>query len=195
MTIERIGTIRNRIVADHRQRAARSPPPVAEPARPSDVPTITTVDPATGADLATYDTHDEAAVDAALGRPTRRTWLVPRPLAERTDLLRSVGKLLTERREEYAALITAEMGKPLAEALAEIDKCAWNCEIVADSAPGWLADHEVASRGRPVVAVLRAARRRLRGDAVELPVLAGAPLRERRARRRQRGGAQALART
>ena len=37
------------------------------------------------------------------------------------------------------------MGKPIAEALAEIDKCAWNCEVVADLAPGWLADHEVAS--------------------------------------------------
>ncbi len=41
--------------------------------------------------------------------------------------------------------MTAEMGKPLAEALAEVDKCAWNCEIVAELAPGWLADHEVAS--------------------------------------------------
>ena len=37
------------------------------------------------------------------------------------------------------------MGKPLAEALAEVDKCAWNCEVVADAAAGWLADHEVAS--------------------------------------------------
>ena len=37
------------------------------------------------------------------------------------------------------------MGKPLAEALAEVDKCAWNCDVVADAAPGWLADHEVAS--------------------------------------------------
>ena len=37
------------------------------------------------------------------------------------------------------------MGKPLAEALGEIDKCAWNCEVVAEHAAGWLADHEVPS--------------------------------------------------
>lgn len=110
------------------------------------MPTITTVDPATGRDLTTYDAVDEAGIDLALARAHEAylTWSQV-ALAERTDLLRRVGKLLTERREEYAALITAEMGKPLAEALAEVDKCAWNCEVVADLAPGWLADHEVAS--------------------------------------------------
>ena len=108
--------------------------------------TLTTVDPATGADLATYDVHDEDAVDAALAaaHAAYDVWSLV-PLAERCDLLRSVGKLLVERREEYAALITSEMGKPLAEALAEVDKCAWNCDVVAESAPSWLADHEVAS--------------------------------------------------
>jgi succinate-semialdehyde dehydrogenase/glutarate-semialdehyde dehydrogenase len=108
--------------------------------------TITTVDPATGRDLATYDVFDEAAVDGALGSAYAafQTWSA-RPLPERTSLLTSVGKLLTERREEYAALVTAEMGKPLAEALAEIDKCAWNCDVVAELAPGWLADHVVPS--------------------------------------------------
>ena len=110
------------------------------------MPTITTFDPATGRELATYDAHDEAAVAAALaGAHAAYLGWSARPLGERTDLLRAVGKLLTERREEYAALMTAEMGKPLAEALAEVDKCAWNCEVVADSAPEWLADHEVAS--------------------------------------------------
>ena len=108
--------------------------------------TITTVDPATGLDLATYDVFDEAQVDATLASAYAafQTWSA-RPLPERTALLSSVGKLLTERREEYAGLITAEMGKPLAEALAEIDKCAWNCDVVAELAPGWLADHLVES--------------------------------------------------
>ena len=107
---------------------------------------VVTRNPATGQELARYAAHDEAAVESALasayaaGRLWRET-----DLAERLTLLRAVGKLLTERREEYAALITAEMGKPVTEALAEVDKCAWNCAVVAELAPGWLADHEVLS--------------------------------------------------
>jgi len=110
------------------------------------VSTITTVNPATGGNLATYDAFDEAEIDTALARAhaAYEEWS-PVPVTGRLDLLRRVGKLLTERRDEYAALITAEMGKPLAEALAEVDKCAWNCDVVADSAAAWLADHEVAS--------------------------------------------------
>lgn len=107
---------------------------------------VVTRNPATGEVLATYDAHDEAGVEAALAATyaASQAWAAT-PLDDRLALLRGVGKLLTERREEYAALITAEMGKPLAESLGEVDKCAWNCEVVADLAPGWLADHEVAS--------------------------------------------------
>src|SRR6478609_9781874 len=107
---------------------------------------VVTRNPATGEELASYDAHDEAGVEAALAATyaASSVWAAT-SLDDRLTLLRGVGKLLTERREEYAALITAEMGKPLAEALGEVDKCAWNCEVVADLAPGWLADHEVES--------------------------------------------------
>ena len=107
---------------------------------------VVTRNPATGAELWGYDAHDAAGVEQALAEvyAGSSVWAAT-PLDDRLDLLRGVGKLLTERREEYAALITAEMGKPVTEALGEIDKCAWNCEVVADLAPGWLADHEVAS--------------------------------------------------
>jgi succinate-semialdehyde dehydrogenase/glutarate-semialdehyde dehydrogenase len=106
---------------------------------------LTTVDPATGRTLAGYDTDDWTRIDAALGAAAGAAagWAAT-PLADRLDLLRHAGKLLTERRTRYAALITAEMGKPVTEALAEIDKCAWNCAVVADRAAGWLADQEVA---------------------------------------------------
>jgi succinate-semialdehyde dehydrogenase/glutarate-semialdehyde dehydrogenase len=107
---------------------------------------VTTRNPATGEKLHRYPAHDAAGVEQALTDVAAAVpvWAAT-PLEERLGLLRSVGKLLTERREEYAVLITAEMGKPVTEALGEIDKCAWNCEVVAELAPGWLADHEVAS--------------------------------------------------
>ncbi len=107
---------------------------------------VVTRNPATGAVLASYPAHDEAGVEEVLAQVHAASvvWAAT-PLEERLGLLRRVGTLLTERREEYAALVTAEMGKPLAESLGEIDKCAWNCAVVADLAPGWLADHEVAS--------------------------------------------------
>ncbi|GAA0456717.1 succinate-semialdehyde dehydrogenase [Actinoplanes capillaceus] len=110
------------------------------------MPEVVTRDPATGRELGRYPAHDEAAVEQALAETAAAApgW-AGTPLGERLALLRTVGTLLTERRDEYAALITAEMGKPLTESLAEIDKCAWNCSVVADLAPDWLADRVIES--------------------------------------------------
>jgi len=110
------------------------------------VSTFSTRNPASGEVLATYESFSFEAVDAALESAHQAsTGWGATALPERLDLLRRVGKELSAQRDELALLITREMGKPLAEALGEIDKCAWNMEIVAEHAPGWLADHEVAS--------------------------------------------------
>ncbi|XVX19785.1 aldehyde dehydrogenase family protein [Actinomycetota bacterium] len=107
---------------------------------------IVTVDPASGEELARYEAFTPDQVSEALeaAHAAYLQWSGTTH-EERAALLRQVGRLLTERREEYAALITSEMGKPLPEALGEIDKCALNCEIVAERAHEWLADHEAAS--------------------------------------------------
>ncbi len=107
---------------------------------------VRTVDPASGAPLASYAAHGWGEVSGALddARSAYTEWS-RLELASRLALLVRVGELLTERRDEYAALITAEMGKPLSEALGEIDKCAFNCQVVSELAPGWLADSVVPS--------------------------------------------------
>ncbi|MEP9385172.1 aldehyde dehydrogenase family protein [Nocardioides cheoyonin] len=107
---------------------------------------VVTRNPATGEVLATYPAHDEAGIEQAIAETyaAAQVWR-DTALEDRLALLRSVGKLLSERREEYAALITAEMGKPITEALGEIEKCVWNCETVTENAPQWLADHELVS--------------------------------------------------
>ena len=67
------------------------------------------------------------------------------PVAERMALLRQVAQALREDKARLALLITLEMGKPLAEALGEVEKCAWNFDFYADAAPGFLQDQVVAS--------------------------------------------------
>jgi succinate-semialdehyde dehydrogenase/glutarate-semialdehyde dehydrogenase len=73
-------------------------------------------------------------------------------LAERCELMRQAATVLRGRAEEFAHLITLEMGKPIREARAEIEKCAWGCEFYAAEGPGYLADEEITSdAGRSLV--------------------------------------------
>ncbi|WP_027930215.1 NAD-dependent succinate-semialdehyde dehydrogenase [Amycolatopsis thermoflava] len=107
---------------------------------------IVSTDPATGAELARFTPHTAAEVDAALDRAVaaQREWRV-RPITERVELLRAIARVLRDGKEKYARLITAEMGKPVTEAEAEIEKCAVTCEHYAEHAPDYLADRSVAS--------------------------------------------------
>jgi succinate-semialdehyde dehydrogenase/glutarate-semialdehyde dehydrogenase len=54
--------------------------------------------------------------------------------------LSRVASVLRRDKEALGRLITLEMGKPLAEAIGEVEKCAWNFDFYSQSAPGYLAD-------------------------------------------------------
>jgi succinate-semialdehyde dehydrogenase/glutarate-semialdehyde dehydrogenase len=101
---------------------------------------IATVDPSTGRTVHTFEPHDAAAVDAALGRASAaaRAWRRV-PVAERAALVGVIGALLDERREDYARLMTLEMGKPIQPARDEAAKCASACRYYAENAERFLA--------------------------------------------------------
>jgi succinate-semialdehyde dehydrogenase/glutarate-semialdehyde dehydrogenase len=109
--------------------------------------TLRSVNPATGEELAAFDEHLASELDRALAdadaaqRAWRRT-----SFGERSRVLLEAARLLRERGPEYARLATLEMGKPIAEAEAELDKCAWNCEFYAQQAERLLADELVETQ-------------------------------------------------
>ena len=78
------------------------------------------------------------------------------------------------------------MGKPITAAEAEVEKCAAACDHFADHAAAYLATRSVADATPSSYVALRPARRGAGDHAVELPVLAGLPLRRPRADGRQR---------
>ncbi len=106
---------------------------------------ITTINPATGEQLETYQTHDDDAVAWKLARAWT-FWIEewrPTTVDDRVKVLARAADRLDERRDQYAELITREMGKPIAQSRAEIDKCVWLCRHYVDAAGGYLAPRTV----------------------------------------------------
>jgi succinate-semialdehyde dehydrogenase / glutarate-semialdehyde dehydrogenase len=108
--------------------------------------TLRSINPATDELIREYPAHSSAEVveiaDAAhaafLG--WRRSGF-----PERADRMLALAQRLRARREDCAALMTTEMGKPIAAARAEVDKCAWVCEYYAAHAQQMLAPEPVAT--------------------------------------------------
>lgn len=98
-------------------------------------------DPATGELIASHPFISDAELDVLLDRSRAgfAAWSAQTP-AQRAEALRRMAAILRRDREPLAALATAEMGKVLAESLAEIEKCALQCEWYADHGPQWLRD-------------------------------------------------------
>jgi succinate-semialdehyde dehydrogenase / glutarate-semialdehyde dehydrogenase len=65
------------------------------------------------------------------------------PFAQRSEWLRAAAVLLKAKQQEFAELMTLEMGKPITQAIAEVQKCALVCEYYAEQAPQFLADEWV----------------------------------------------------
>ena len=114
--------------------------------------TIESLEPSTEVVRARFDPTSKTDVDAAIAAADAafREWREV-PIPERAVPMRSLARILRERKDRYARLMTTEMGKPITEALAEIEKCAWNCEFYAEHAAAFLADERVETNARQSV--------------------------------------------
>src|SRR5437588_4419886 len=110
---------------------------------------ISAVNPATEEVIASFDAFGRDEVEMALAE-THDAFLEwrDRPIAERAVPMRALARLLRERSERYARLATLEMGKPIVEAKAEIEKCAFGADHFAQNAARYLADEEIRANAR-----------------------------------------------
>lgn len=109
---------------------------------------IHTINPATGQALATYSGWDRTRIDQAVDAAHSAAAEWGRgPLRIRQAAVRRLAEQLRARKDEYAALITAEMGKPLGEAAGELEKSAVTAIYYADNAERLLGDEKIAVDG------------------------------------------------
>ena len=111
--------------------------------------TIKAINPATGEAFASYQEMTDDGLRDAIGRAHdaflawRRT-----DFASRARLMQQAAKVLRDNSGKYAHLMAQEMGKPIRDGVAEIQKCAAACDYYADNAERFLAPESIKTEAR-----------------------------------------------
>lgn len=103
---------------------------------------IQSINPATGKIIKTYKPHSDTDIEFSLQRG-QESFLTHKntDMESRQQKMRGVADYLEDNKDEYALLMTREMGKLYSASIAEVEKCALLCRYYADHAPEFLADH------------------------------------------------------
>ncbi|UOF02085.1 aldehyde dehydrogenase family protein [Bdellovibrio reynosensis] len=111
---------------------------------------FSTVNPATGEVLKSYKhiSFDKAEKVIADANDDFKVWRKT-SFAERSDVLKKLADGLRKHKAEFAELMHLEMGKLVAEAKAEIDKCIMTCEYYAESGPSMLQNQKATPSTYP----------------------------------------------
>jgi succinate-semialdehyde dehydrogenase/glutarate-semialdehyde dehydrogenase len=96
---------------------------------------LTAVNPANGKTIRTHEEHSTREVEEKVNAAHRAffSWRET-SFHKRVEKLRNAARILADQKEEYATLMATEMGKPVRDGRAEIEKCAWVCDYYADNA-------------------------------------------------------------
>ncbi|QFU83248.1 NAD-dependent succinate-semialdehyde dehydrogenase [Natronorubrum aibiense] len=106
---------------------------------------IESTNPTTGTVVDTFESDSGTDRDDRLERAsdTFEGWRET-SIEHRQQLLSAAADVLREGRDDYAELMSREMGKPIGQARDEVEKCAWVCDYYAEHAAEFLADEVVA---------------------------------------------------
>ena len=102
---------------------------------------LTSINPANNKPILTYDetSSEESLKIISLADDAFTIWKET-SFAHRSALMKNAARVLRENSEEYSVLMTMEMGKPILQSRAEVEKCAWVCDYYAENAEMFLED-------------------------------------------------------
>src|SRR5262244_914138 len=105
---------------------------------------IATVNPATGETIKTFEPLNSKQIDAKPQAATETFKSYCRmPFSDREARMQHAAEILETDKHAFARVMTTEMGKPIAAALQEVEKCAWVCRYYAEQARAYLADEVI----------------------------------------------------
>ena len=110
---------------------------------------IQSINPYTEEVIREFDLMTPQEVDGVV-KKSREAFLKWRevPVAERAAYLKKLAETLRKNKRKYAELITREMGKPIKDSLAEVEKCAWLADYYAENAVAFLKPEEITTEAK-----------------------------------------------
>lgn len=105
---------------------------------------IVSKNPYTGKEIEKFKELTKPEIEKALSKADSRfqSWKKT-SFKERAKLMQNAAKELKKNKEEYARDISEEMGKPISQAISEVEKCSWVCEYYAENAEKHLSDQVI----------------------------------------------------
>ena len=102
---------------------------------------IQSINPATNQIIESFEEMSPAEIQKVLSH-VRNDWLEWKEssFAERSACMKKAADILRKKKSDYSLFMTNEMGKPIAQSEAEVEKCAWVCDYYADHAEAILSD-------------------------------------------------------
>lgn len=102
------------------------------------------INPYNASKIAEYTSLSSTELDQKLSDSVKafKDWS-KQPVSYRAELIKKAGQILRDNVDEYAKVITLEMGKPISESRSEVNKCAWVCDYYAEHAEAFLASESI----------------------------------------------------
>ena len=139
--------------------------------------TFQTINPANEEVLETYEELNASEINKKLEKAHlafadwRKT-----SFEKRSSLMKNAANILRVNKEKYARLMSLEMGKPISQAIGEVEKCAWVCEYYAENAENQLKNIEVNTEYKRSYSHFSPIGAGTCDYALEFPILAGISL-------------------
>lgn len=109
---------------------------------------ITTINPATGKELASYTPMDAGEVNRLVAKAVRAFPAWKKDYEQRRSYVYNLVEYLKKNKKRLAQTATSEMGKVLKESISEVEKCAWALEFYADHGDSFLSDEVLNTDAR-----------------------------------------------
>ncbi len=102
---------------------------------------LKSINPATDNEIQSYEEMDEQKISSIINSTHQAfSGWKKTDFKFRSEKMKKVSEILKKDKRKFAEMMTLEMGKPILQSIAEVEKCAWVCDYYSENAESFLKE-------------------------------------------------------